>query len=229
MLDEKKALAILLANFRKGRKISDPMLFAESAKFLVNLHGSPKLVAEKLGTGKEVIRILSKLTELPTEVKELISRGELVFTVAFDLVPLDSSRQIEIAKAVCGLAQRDARKVIRYAIKNPSKHIDEIRREVLEELEKEEIDIVMIGFTRKIHNLLSQESENVPQLVVQVIEDWLKQRYPILDRVTTEGDLITLTIRLPRQVYKALRRASKKPANLVEQIVLSWLQKKKQI
>jgi len=227
MLNERKAIAVLLADFRKGKKISDPMLYAESAKFLMDRYGSAKQVAEKLGLGKEVVRVLAKLTELPVEVRNLISRGDLLLTVAFDLVPLDPTRQLEVARAVCGLTHRDAREVIRQAARNPSRSAQEIRREVLSELEKKEVNIVMVGFTREIHKLLSQESADIPQLVTSIIQDWLEKKYPISTEATKQGmDLAPLIVRLPRPTFKALRKLSKKPANLVERIVISWLQRK---
>jgi len=229
MLNERKAIAILLADFRKSNKISDPMLYAKSAKFLIDRYGSAKQVAEKLGLGKEVVRILAKLTELPVEVRVLISKGDLLLTLAFDLVPLDPSRQLETARAVCGLPYADAREVIKRAKRNQSKSAQEIKKEVLGELEKKEVNIVVVGFTRQIHTLLSQKSANdVPEFVIGIIEDWLKERYPLSTQAATEkASLTPLILKFPRAMFKALRRESRKPANLVEQIVLTWSQLKR--
>jgi len=229
MLNERKAIAILLTDFRKGKKISDPMLFAESSKFLIDRYGSAKQVAEKLGFSKEVVRILAKLTELPTEVKNLISRGDLLLTAAFDLVPLDSTRQIEVARSICGLSHGEAREVIRRAAKDPSKSAEVIKSEVLSNLEKKEVNIVMIGLTKQTHALLSQESQDTSLLVTQIVQDWLKQDFPLVSLPKEHENLLPLIAKLPRTTFKALRRKSKKPANLVEQVVFSWLKREGKI
>ena len=229
MSKERELLARFIANFRKGKKIGDPMEYARTCKALLDMYGSSEDVAEKLGVGRETVRILAKLTELPSEVQDLISKKRLPLTVAFDIVPLDRARQTEVAKAVSGLPYRDARQVIRRFSMNPDMPIESVRAEVLEELEKREIDIVMLAFPRKIYTQMLRESQNVPLLVKQVVEEWL-EKDGLLDYPTiSKDDLISLTVRLPRATYRALGKKSRNPANLVEKIVLTWLKEKDKI
>lgn len=229
MSKERELLARFIANFRKGKKIGDPMEYARTCKALLDMYGSSEDVAEKLGVGRETVRILAKLTELPSEVQDLISKKRLPLTVAFDIVPLDRARQTEVAKAVSGLPYRDARQVIRHFSMNPDMPIESVRAEVLEELEKREIDIVMLAFPRKIYTQMLRESQNVPLLVKQVVEEWL-EKDGLLDYPTiSKDDLISLTVRLPRATYRALGKKSRNPANLVEKIVLTWLKEKGKI
>ena len=226
---EKELLARFIANLRKGKKIGDPMEYAKCCKALLDMYGSTEDVAEKLGVGRETVRILAKLTELPSEVQDLISKRRLPITAAFDIVPLNRARQTEVAKAVSGLPYRDARAVIRHFSMNPDMPIERVRAEVLEELEKREVDIVMLAFPRKIYTQLLQESQNVPLLIKEVVEEWM-EKDGLLDYPTTsKDDLVSLTVRLPRATYRGLRKKSRNPANLVEKIILTWLKEKGKI
>jgi hypothetical protein len=229
MSEERELLARFIANFRKSKKIGDPMEYARCCKALLDMYGSTEEVAEKLGIGRETVRILAKLTELPSEVQKLISKKRLPLTIAFDIVPLDRTRQSEVAKAISGLPYRDARQVIRRFSMNPDVPIKSVRAEVLEELEKREVNIVMLAFPRRIYTHLVQESQNVPLLIKQVVEEWVEKDrlldYPIISK----EDLVSLTVRLPRATYRSLRKKSRNPANLVEKIILTWLKEKGKI
>lgn len=229
MNKERDLLARFIANFRKGKKIGDPMEYARCCKALLDIYGSTEDVAEKLGIGKETVRILAKLTELPSEVQDLISKKRLPLTVAFDIVPLGATKQTEVAKAVSGLRYGDARQVIRRFSTDPNVPIESVRAEVLAELEKREIDIVMLAFPRKIYTQLLQESQNVSLLIKQIVEKWLKKG-GVLDYPTvTKDDLVSVTVRLPRTTYNTLRKQSSNPANLVEKIILTWFKEKGKI
>lgn len=224
MIDEKKAVAWFLANYRRGKKISDPMEYASCCKVLIEAYGSSEEVAKKLEVGKETIRILSKLTDLPLEVQDLISRRKIHLTVAFDIVPLDRERQVEVARAVSGLSYRDAREIIKQVSENPQKSAEEIRREVLEELEKREINMLMLAFPKEIYKLLQQESKDVPLRVRQIVEDWLAKDWPLdYSYEIKRESLVSLVIKIPRATARALRKKTRKTANLVERIVISWL------
>jgi len=206
--------------------MGDPMEYARCVKAILDLYGSPEQVAEKLGVGRETIRILSKLTDLPPEVQNLISKKSLPLTVAFDIVPLDRTRQTEVAKAVSGLPYRDARQVIKRFSMSPGVPIERVRAEVLEELEKREVNIVMLAFPIKIYTQLLQESQNVPLLITHVVEEWLKKDGVLNYPTISKDDLVSITIRLSRATYRSLRKKTRNPANLVEKIVLSWIKER---
>lgn len=230
MSREKELLASFIANFKKGKKVADPIEYAETCKALIDLYGSPERVAEKLGIGKETVRILSKIVELPSEVKGLVSKRKIPLTVAFDIVPVDRSRQVEVARAVTGLRYRDARKVIRRLSENPQKSAESIRAEVLNELEKREVNIAMIALPRDIFGLLKEESKDVVALVGLIVDDWLAKGYPLDTSVSFEKkDLISLLVHLPRKTSMALIRKTRRPANLIEQIITTWLERKGRI
>ena len=227
---EKELLASFIANFKKGKKAADPIKYAKTCKALVDLYGSPEKVAEKLGIGKETVRILSKIVGLPSEVKSLISKRKISLTIAFDIVPVDRARQVEVARAVTGLRYRDARKVIRRISENPHKSAESIRAEVLSELEKREVNIAMIALPRYVFELLKEESEDVSTLVRRVVDDWLKKSYPLDTSFSfKKKDLVSLIVKLPRKTSMALIRKTRQPANLIEQIIITRLKRKGRI
>jgi len=227
--NEKQLLASFIADFKKGKKTADPMKYASTCKALVNLYGSPESVAEKLGIGRETVRILSKIPDLPAEVQKLISQRKIPITVAFDLVPLDSNKQLEAARAVSGLPFKDARKVIRRVSENPDKPVASIRAEVLSELEKKEVNIAMIALPKEMYAMLQKESKDIRLLINSIVEDWLAKDGSLYSYEPQREDLISLTIKFPRRTFMALRRKTKKPANLVERIIISWLMRKSKI
>lgn len=230
MTSEKELLASFIANFRKGTKIDDPIRYAETCKALTDLYGSPEKVAEKLGIGKETVRILSKIVELPPYIKSLISERKIPLTVAFDIVPVDRGRQVEVANAVIGLRHRDARKVIRRFSENPHRSAMSIRSEVLSELEKKELNIAMIALPRNVFKKLKDESRDVPDLVKLIVNDWLTKDYPLdTSFPSKEHDMVSLTVKLSRQMSMALRRKTQKPANLIEQIIITWVKQQERI
>jgi len=231
MSREKQLLASFIADFKKGKKNADPIEYAKTCKALVDIYGSPESVAEKLGVGKETVRILSKIVELPLEVQNIISQRKIPITVAFDLVPLDRGKQIEVAKAVSGLPFKDARKVIRRFSENPNASAATIRTEVLSELEKKEVNIAMIALPNEIYTLLEEESKDVPQLISHMVEEWLAGDGSLYDYFYSgeKRNFVSLTIRFSRKTFMALRRKTRKPANLVEQIVIAWLKQKGKI
>jgi len=230
LLRERKALATFIANFRKMKKVSDPIEYAKNCKALVNLYGSAEEVAKKLEIGKETVRILSRIPELPSEVQDLISKRKIPITVAFDLVPLTSARQVETARAIVGLPFKDARNVIRRASKNPQKPAAVIRSEVLNEMEKQQVNVAMIALPREICALLLAESKDVPLLISHIIDEWLAKNGSLdYSYSINKQDLVSLAITLSRTTFMALSRKTRKPANLVEQIVFSWLRQKGKI
>jgi len=228
---EKQLLASFIADFKKGKKTANPMKYARTCRALVNMYGSPQSVSEKLGVGRETVRILSKILDLPSEVQELISQRKIPITVAFDLVPLDSDKQIEVAKAVLGLSFKDARRIIRRLSEDPHLLATTVRTEVLSELEKKEVNIAMIALPREIYRLLQKESRDVPELIRSIVVDWLAKDHPLGDHphAVEKANLVSVTIGFPRRTFMALRRKTRKPANLVERIVIGWLKQKGKI
>jgi len=230
MSGQEHLLASFIADFKKGKKSRDPLEYARAAKALIGLYGSPKDVSERLGVGKETVRILSKILDLPTEVQNLISSRKIPITVAFDLVPLNRNKQIETAMAVSGLPFKEARAIIRRVTEEPEKSVSRIRVEVLGGLEKREINVAIIAIPREMYTMLQEESKDVPSLISRIIDDQLAKDHAMhFPHVPPTQDTVSLTIKFPRRTFRALRRRARNPANLVEQIIIDWLKRKGKI
>lgn len=135
-MNTKNDVALLLTYFRKWKSEVNPSEIIKRCKRLVSLYGLSK-AAKMVGVSRETMRIWAKLDGLPNEVKRLISKGDLLPTIAFDIVP--RRRQIQIAKAVAGLPYKEAKEIIRHLKKTPQKSIKKIRNEVLDEFEEKEL------------------------------------------------------------------------------------------
>jgi len=220
-LNERKALATLLASFRRTGKFSNPIVYAESANYLVEKYGSAELVAHRLDVGTETIRALAKVAKMPANVKKLISDGKLLLTVAFDLLPFEPQRQVELAEEVKGLAFKDARAVIRCASRHPTESPSKLKQGVLSELEKRELNIVVVRVPRTIHEAIAKEGTE--KTIVKLCNRWLRDGYPNLPIATRQSDLIRLIVKIPRQTYQELRHRTRKVANLVERIAIYYL------
>lgn len=230
MSREKQLLASFISDFKKGKKTADPMEYAKASRTLISMYGSAESVAQKLGVGKETVRILSKVADLPSEVQNLISQRKIPITVAFDLVPLDRDKQIEAAKVVTSLPFKDARKVIRRISENPDKSVTSVRAEVLSELEKREVNIAMIALPKETYASLEEQSKDVAALISHIVEDWLAKDSTLDSYYTIQKrDLVSLKVIFSRSTFMKLRRRTRKPANLVEQIVIDWLKQKGKI
>jgi len=224
-LTEKKALAILLASFRKGRKYSDPIEFAESAKYLSRLYGSSEAVAERLEVGRETIRALVKVAEMPKQVKKLIADRKLLLTVAFDLIPFEPSRQRQLATQVAGLSFKDGRAVIRYSSKHPEEPIAEAKERALKELDKRELDIAVIRLPRAVHKVIVRG--NPDKTMATLCRRWLHDGTPELPNSTLGSDLLRLIVRVPRRTYRELKSRTRNVANLIEKIATYYVKEAK--
>jgi hypothetical protein len=213
----RKNLAIFFANYRKSNKFSDPIAFAESARNLIQEYGSAERVARDLEKGKETIRALAKVAGMPTEVKKRISSGELLLTVAFDLLPFESSRQIELSRAVAGLSFKDARAVLRYAKSHPNESATAARKMVLAELEKHEMVLAVMRFPMDTYKIITRVDPN--KTIIGAAQRWLDEGAPALSPLASGRGRLRIIVRVPRELHARLKRNGRNVPNLLERIV----------
>lgn len=226
-MNTKNDVALLLTYFRKWKSEVNPSEIIKRCKRLVSLYGLSK-AAKMVGVSGETMRIWAKLDGLPDEVKRLISKGDLLPTIAFDIVP--RRRQIQIAKAVAGLPYKEAKEIIRHLRKTPQKSIKKIRNEVLDEFEEKELAGVIIGLPIQTYQTLQKKSKNVSKLIERIVEGWLKHGGPKLavqKKERRSKEIVPVVVKLSRLTLTLLRKKSRQPANLVEQIVIGWAKQKK--
>jgi hypothetical protein len=220
-LNERQAIAVLLASLRKSKKFSNPTLFAESAGYLVRRYGSPEAVAERLSVGKETIRALAKVAEMPSEIKNLIATRRLLLTVAFDLIPLSPTHQVRLAREVAGLPFKDARAIIRYSSRNPGLAMSRVKKVVLRDLEKQEVNIAVVRLPRKIHDRMMGEGPDV--MVSGLCDRWFADGTPVLPVPNFSNGALRTVIKVPRKAYGRLRARTNNIANLIERLAYYYL------
>lgn len=180
-LDEDTALSILFANTRRIKRNVDLITVAESCEYLVELYGSQKAVAEKVGLSSEMIREFRKLLTLPKEVKEFISNRQIDrLDVAYRISMLeDPARQITAARAIANLpSSKDVRDILRLA-ENADLSIEESKKMILESKPKG-LHIFIVDFDDETYSALIEEAKalevETAELVKGIVTDWLQRR-----------------------------------------------------
>lgn len=130
-LDEATALAVLYTNLKKRKRVSDPIIIAESAKFLVELYGgSYEKVADVAGTHPSVIRKWARLADATDEFKQYVKDNKIYPVAAFAIMSTfpNPGVQSEIAKAVAGWGEAEITRLIKLKKRNPDFSIDECKK-----------------------------------------------------------------------------------------------------
>jgi len=76
-LTEETALAILYENTHKKKRDLDIVSIARATEFLLNLYGSQREVAEKVGLSSEMIRQFLSVLKLPIEIQHMVAEREI--------------------------------------------------------------------------------------------------------------------------------------------------------
>lgn len=178
-LDEETALAILFANL-KGRKKKDYLSTAKACRFLKKLYGSCAKVAEKVGVSSEIIREFDSLNDLPDEVQQMISTGNIKLDTGYRISTKikGKNRQIDIARVVAGVDAFDARAIIEYAQKNPEMPVEEVKSRVLgSKTKREKIHLFILPLEEATFQMLKLHSIKLKvrpeKLIEEIIKDWL--------------------------------------------------------
>lgn len=195
--DEAAIVASLVENIQRGD--IEPEEEARAYRALVEIYGSTRKVAEKVGIDQSrVVRTLQVL-ELVPELQKKVMRyasprqrtesGAIPFehasmvaeafrTEEIKRLPEEErkEKQVEIAKTIAPLRQYEARKVIDRFKMFPEKSIEVIKEEALA---SETGIAIRVYFVPKIARILSKAAEDrgmsMEELVPIAVEEWLKQ------------------------------------------------------
>jgi len=180
-LDEDTALSILFANTRRTRRNVDLITVAESCEYLVDLYGSQKAVAEKVGLSAEMIREFRKLLNLPKEVKDLISSREIDrLDVAYRISMLqEPEKQVAAARTIANLpSSKDVRDILRLS-ESADLPIEESKKMVLDAKPKG-LHIFIVDFDDEAYSALMDEAKalevETAELVKEIVTDWLQRK-----------------------------------------------------
>ena len=175
-LTEEIASAILIANLKeKKKKLHDWVTIAEACKFLVELYGSPKKVAEKFDCTPSLIHQALKILTLPAEVQQLVKEGKILLDVANQLSTIKSTKiQIKIAKLAIGLSSKNVRDMVQYSKGNPNSSLDEYKQRLLIQTTKEKVNILILPLKEDVFislkTMAKQEGLTPEKLILRWIQ-----------------------------------------------------------
>ncbi len=182
-INEEQVLASLYTNLKGAKKKKDDWIeIATNLKKLSDYYDSPLTAAEKLGVSNELVKSILRILSLPSEVKELIRRGDILYDAAQRLQRIEEhTKQVEVAKAIVGLTSHQARDLIQYAKKYPSASVSSYRKRLSNSKAKtERINLIVLplreGTYSSLTSICKKEGISVEKLVSNIISQWLSNK-----------------------------------------------------
>ena len=176
--DEDTALAILFANTKRKKRTEDLVTIAQACEFLVDLYGTQKAVAKKVGLSSEMIREFRKILTLPKKVKDMVRARKIdLLDVAYRISMLDDSKKkIEVAKQIAELPSDDVRDIKRLISKVGLSARDS-KKKVLES-KLRGLHVFVVDFDdreyRKISSSAKRRKIEPAELIRKIVLDCLK-------------------------------------------------------
>ena len=160
------------------KKRRDWMSIARDCQKLKKELGSPKEVAGKIGVSEQIIRAILSLNDLPSEVQEMIKRGDILFDAAYRLNTLPTAeKQIEIGKMVVGLSNHQARDLIFQAKKFPDSDLTDFRRRLKSPSGARRVHVAIVPLEEETYAKVQKMSKTlgrpVEKLLSDAITDWV--------------------------------------------------------
>ena len=132
-IDEATALAILVTNLKRRKRVNSPLEIAESARFLTESYGSQYDIANAVGVHESVITKWARLAGAPDELKQYVETKKIYPVAAFTIISAfpDAEQQLEVARAVVGWGERDITRLVRLRKRNPDFSIYECKQKII--------------------------------------------------------------------------------------------------
>ena len=178
--DEAKALATTLSNTRTKKRRDDLITVAGAMKYLVQLYGSQREVAARVGVHPEMIRQFLTVLRLSGSVQALFATRQLdSVDVAKELVTLkDQTQQEQTAVEIANMPSKDARDITRL-IKNTRCGVEAAKKAVLE-AKPSGLNIFLLDFAddvlRKLECEARKRKMKPAELVREIVNDWLSAK-----------------------------------------------------
>ena len=197
MSDDEAIIASLTENIQRGDL--EPEEEARAYKTLVEIFGSTRKVAKKVGIDQSrIVRTMQVLQLVPQLQKKVMRYASKKERTEASAIPFEHAtmiaeafrteeikqlpekekkeKQVEIAKVIAPLRQYEARKIVDRFKMFPEKPIEVIKEEALA---SETGVAIRVYFAPRIARLLSQAADDrgmsMEELVPIAIEEWLKQ------------------------------------------------------
>lgn len=177
-LTENDALALLFANLKeRKKKVHDWVTIASACKFLVDLYGSPKKVADTLSVSQNLIHQIIKITTLPKEVQKLIADGKILLDAANQIATLASpSAQINVATLSVGLSSKDVRELVQYARNHEDASLEEFKNILREQKKTEKINLLILPISEDIYSTIKKISNKNKCSPEKLVISWIKEK-----------------------------------------------------
>jgi len=176
--DENEIFANLYLNLKgRKKKTVDWITIAKNCQKLEKKYKSPKILAEKLGVSYQLIRSILSVLELPSEVKQLIKEGKILFDAAQRINTIDDKKkQIEVAKMISGLPSHKQREIILYAKRFGGLDLSKFKNQLTKKRKTEKIHVAIIPLKDKIHTKLQKISRKnkttIQRSILNILENW---------------------------------------------------------
>jgi hypothetical protein len=127
---ESYCLAILITNLKHRKRYPDPITVAKCAEFLHELHGSFEEVAQMVGVHPSVIKKWVNLASAPEYLRQCVKDEKIYPVAAFAILSAfkDTSKRIEIARAVNGWGEPEIVRFIKFVKENRDIPVSECKR-----------------------------------------------------------------------------------------------------
>jgi hypothetical protein len=131
-IDEDLALSILFANTKRKKRELDLLTIAKSTDFLVNLYGSQKVVAEKIGLSNEMIRKFLLPLAFPKDIQKIIQDRHIDSIDVINEISSIKEKDIQISlfKELKNIPAKDVRDIVRI-LKNSNLSVHEAKKTIL--------------------------------------------------------------------------------------------------
>jgi hypothetical protein len=177
--DEASALAVAFENTKRKKRPKDLITVARAMKFLEELYGSQKAVAEKLDLSAEMIRQFLTVLQLPKPVKDLfLSRKIDSVDIAKELAALgDRKKQISAGKAIANSLSKDVRDIKRL-VKDGHYNIKDAQKTIIDSMPKG-LNVFLLDFDDDTMRQLITEARKrkikPADLVKDIVIKWLEK------------------------------------------------------
>lgn len=179
-INEESALALLFSNTKRKKRKTDLITLAKTSEYLINLYGSKKVLAEKLGLSTEMIREFLIALKLPKYIQKSISNREIdsIDTIREISTIKDKNKQILAAKLLINSYSKDVRDIKRL-IKNSNITVENAKEVILGEKPKG-MHIFVLDFDDEIYDFIKVQSKNMKidpaELVRNIVKNWIVKK-----------------------------------------------------
>jgi hypothetical protein len=156
-MNETKAVAVFMANFKKKVKPSNLLEFAEACRTLLeHKHWGIDEMKRYFGASEYMIRQIDKINELKnSKIKKLIKEGKLGIDACYQLSRIKEPKRTRIAGIIKDLPQNEQRRLVYFIANDPNLSITEAKN-LVEKEKPEEIKLLVIPLDNHTYENLAR-------------------------------------------------------------------------